>query len=232
MKSLPLKRIDLKRVDFVDQAYRENNVEVMKEKGDSTAANESKTLEPEPAIRVKKRPLASTSKDPEKKSIEVGLDSKDKLYESLESKLQRSGKVPRFEERLRLLKKFKEKHGHCNVPKSYTEKGIGEFSNYVRLVNAGLIEELKHPELKLTKEERMEKLQKLGFRWRFQHSWDEYFRLLQSFKAKTGHCNVPKSDKLSLEYPGLVTWVCKMRDIRDGRRNKLRDQSYSSRRKE
>jgi hypothetical protein len=104
--------------------------------------------------------------------------------------------VQKYEE----LKEFKEKNGNCNVPFS-----SGMMGNWVirqrKLFKQG----------RLT-EDRINKLNELGFQWSvfsqesYQELWDQKWRELRDWKEKVGHCNVSaKSGKLG-------RWIAKQRD--------------------
>ena len=61
-------------------------------------------------------------------------------------------------------------------------------------------------------EERLRRLEEIGFQWKVKHKmkryydkqWDSMFEKLKVFKEKNGHCNVPKRNPSDLK---LGTWV-------------------------
>ena len=98
------------------------------------------------------------------------------------------------------LAAFKKRHGHCAVQTdSKDQEQLGRW-----------VASQRHR--KRINSLRQWQLDKLGFAWsasdRF---WNLMFRMLGSFKAKYGHCNVPANSK---EYPDLATWVASQRDRR------------------
>jgi predicted helicase len=79
------------------------------------------------------------------------------------------------------LCKFKEEHGHCDVPK---KAGLGYWLGTQRKA-------YKNNELS---RERIQTLEKIGFSWNTRKDkWDENFGRLVAFKKKHGHCDVPRT---------------------------------------
>ena len=94
------------------------------------------------------------------------------------------------------LVEFKEKHGHCNVPRQYKENPqLGRWVNNQRWAecNGKLVPERKR------------QLDELGFVWSksSDEAWEEMFRQLEEFQMEQGHCNVPQQ----YENPKLGWWV-------------------------
>ena len=86
------------------------------------------------------------------------------------------------------LKAYKEKNGHCNVPRSE-----GKFGRWV-MEQRGL-----YKACKLSKE-RIDALKEIGFVWdAHEAAWRLQFEELKAYKEKNGHCNVPRV-KGSWEY--------------------------------
>ncbi len=94
------------------------------------------------------------------------------------------------------LSNFKNKHGHCNVPKEYPEnKRLGGWVANQRTKNS---------KNKLASD-RIDKLNQLGFSWNtLISSWEDMFTALKEFQKTNGYCNVPKDSK---QYPKLGIWV-------------------------
>jgi len=92
-----------------------------------------------------------------------------------------------FDEVIRLLIEYKEKHGDCLVPTSYvTENGI----------RLGTIVINIRRNTRRTNEEERAKLDSLGFVWRVKDvplSFDEIVRILTEYKEKHGNCLVPRT---------------------------------------
>ena len=100
--------------------------------------------------------------------------------------------VQGWEKRYLLLKRFQEREGHCNVPQLHKEDGanLGTWVDRQR--------QLKRKE-KL-KSDRQKMLEEIGFEWvlierSVQVPWEERFYMLNQFKKREGHCNVPQSHK-------------------------------------
>ncbi|OEU11236.1 hypothetical protein FRACYDRAFT_150337, partial [Fragilariopsis cylindrus CCMP1102] len=89
-----------------------------------------------------------------------------------------------WEENFASLEKFNEKVGHCNVPRYYIEKGLnlGRWLDTQRANRKkGIIDDGRERRLEIA-----------GVIWEpFSHQWEEIFALLETFKQKHGHCNVP-----------------------------------------
>ena len=98
------------------------------------------------------------------------------------------------------LARFKEEHGHCDVPQGWSENPqLGKWTNRQRTV-------FKRGELS---PDRLERLEALGFNWGTVATFRErMFSELARFKEEHGHCDVPA--KWS-ENPQLRTWVNKQR---------------------
>jgi hypothetical protein len=97
-----------------------------------------------------------------------------------------------WEEIFSLLKQFKTREGHCNVPQLHKEDGanLGVWVNNQR--------QLKRME-KLDSD-RQKILEEIEFEWarvgnRGNAPWGEILSSLKQFKKREGHCNVPQSHK-------------------------------------
>ncbi len=106
-------------------------------------------------------------------------------------------------QRLEDLKRFKEEHGHCNVPSRYQPNpALGHWVASVRY-------EKKHGTLAA---EKVRRLDALAFCWERNTAiatvWKQRVYDLKSFKKEHGHCNVPG------HYPpnrSLGIWVSNLR---------------------
>ena len=110
-------------------------------------------------------------------------------------------KLDRWEARLEELKEFKEKHGHCNVPKKNSGGGLGSWVDYQRRVGK--------EEFQRRNAAQFQKLEELGFQWdmvKLSNKWETWFRALKEFKEEHSHCDVPR--KL---VGGLGFWVMRQR---------------------
>lgn len=109
----------------------------------------------------------------------------------------------KFEHNFHLLKQYKKKYGHCNVPdKSKDYPKLGRWCTFQRKWKKR--SPLEYPP------DRLEKLNELGFSWavhdeRFEHK----FQQLEQYYKKHGHCNVRGS-----EDEALAHWCSKLRTAR------------------
>ena len=117
--------------------------------------------------------------------------------------------IERFEHRLKDLRLFKKKHGHCNVPKRYKDDpSLGKWAGSMRYAYNQIQLGLK-PQHCLT-QARIEKLEEIGFQWKIRNnSFDRNLAKLQKFKVKHGHCDVPA---LYEDDPSLGRWAGRMRE--------------------
>ena len=84
------------------------------------------------------------------------------------------------------LKVYKEREGHCRVPKNWKEDGfpLGGWVTHQR------------PRANSLSKERRKRLDDLGFVWNIlEADWEEGFSHLKIYKDREGHCRVPTSHK-------------------------------------
>jgi hypothetical protein len=98
-----------------------------------------------------------------------------------------------------LLKKFKKREGHCDVPVLHTEDGIKLGTVLLRqrdLKKAGKLDP-----------HRQKILDEIGIDWvrDGKRLWEPMFSQLERFKKREGHCNVPRSH--TEDGMKLGTWV-------------------------
>lgn len=104
------------------------------------------------------------------------------------------------EEQFENLKKYKEKHGHCNVSQYCKEfPGLGRWVLKQRVYyNKNQLEQVK-----------IDQLESIGFCWEPRDpKWNQRVAELKSFKLKYGHCNVPAQWEENIN---LGTWVFNLR---------------------
>jgi hypothetical protein len=109
-----------------------------------------------------------------------------------------------FEGRCEDLIEFKERHGHCRVPRGWRENV--ELSNWVR--------NLRRKKIRGTlSSEKIAKLEELGFVWRKERkdSWEEHFLQLIEFNERFGHCRVSRNWKENVK---LGQWVQSLRRLK------------------
>jgi superfamily II DNA or RNA helicase len=102
------------------------------------------------------------------------LDAVGFLWDVLEAK---------WEEGFAALKTFKALKGHCNVPTGHDE-GTFKLGQWVNV---------QRNEKDVMSAERKQQLDAVGFVWDARKNrWEEMFAALKTFKAREGHCDVPK----------------------------------------
>jgi hypothetical protein len=87
-----------------------------------------------------------------------------------------------------LLKQFKKREGHCNVPCSHT----GDRANLETWASRQRQLERK---VKLDPDWK-KRVEEIGFECGTSATWDELHALLQQFKKREGHFNVPQQSKI------------------------------------
>ena len=126
-----------------------------------------------------------------------------------------------FDKRIEELKRFKEKHGHCDISQSKSSKeynSLAQWSTSMRCAYKG------NAKSKLP-EDRIRRLEEIGFKWNLSSSTDrsdisflERIEELKRFKDKHGHCNVSRSMS-SQEYNSLVQWSANTRCAYNAKEN-------------
>jgi hypothetical protein len=86
-----------------------------------------------------------------------------------------------WEEMFGALVEFEKQHGHCNVPRDWSEN-----SKLARWVT-----NLRTRKKRLS-EDQILRLEAIGFEWdALDANWEEMFKVLVEFRDENGHCNVP-----------------------------------------
>jgi len=98
------------------------------------------------------------------------------------------------------LSKFKEKNGHCNVPKQCTFSTLGSWVRAQR-------NNYKYGTLS---SKMIAKLNAIEFNWDSTDSWEILYQTLCEFKHKYGHCNVPCTYSENIV---LARWVSMQRQL-------------------
>jgi len=113
-----------------------------------------------------------------------------------------------WESMFETLKKYKNEHGDCNVPRDWEEP---------KLVNWISTQRTRYRNKNITKDQ-IKRLEDIGFEWtvifgKVYKNWESMFETLKKYKDEYGDCNVP----LGWDNPKLVNWV---RVQRNNYRNK------------
>jgi hypothetical protein len=115
---------------------------------------------------------------------------------------------PSGEGHLSELAEYRKIHGHCNVPRNYSENSkLGKWVGTQRM-NYRLHLEGKTSSITFS---RIQELECLGFEWNSHGatSWGDRFSELAEYQSIRGHCNVPKGYS---ENAKLANWVRAQRD--------------------
>jgi hypothetical protein len=107
-----------------------------------------------------------------------------------------------WEDRLGELADYRKIHGHCNVPRSYSEN-----SKLGRWVDTQKRQYRLHLGEKTSSMTvfRIQELESLGFEWdSYGAAWEDCLSELADYCKEHGHCNVPQSYS---ENPKLGRWV-------------------------
>ncbi|WP_257616739.1 helicase associated domain-containing protein, partial [Chlamydia suis] len=106
-----------------------------------------------------------------------------------------------WEENFLELQRFREEHGHCNVPSVYPQNpflGVWVCVQRKRFKKGKLAED------------RVARLEEIGFVWDvLEEEWKKNFLELHRFREEHGHCNVPS---VYPQNPSLGVWVCDQRE--------------------
>ena len=141
--------------------------------------------------------------------VNVQRNTKDTMSVERKQRLDAIGFIwdaleARWEDGFAALKQFKAREGHCKVPRGHRE-GILPLGNWVAI-------QRHYP----MSNERKQRLDAIGFIWDPHTSeWEDGFAALKQFKAREGHCIVPRGHREGTY--GLRTWVGSQRT----RKNKL-----------
>jgi hypothetical protein len=111
-----------------------------------------------------------------------------------------------WEEAFNLLRKIRDKQGHCRIAQKLNIDGVrlGSWVNRQRNLYAK----------NQVEAERFRRLSSLGFSWDpLNEQWDEAFEALQKFHKREGHCRAPKGFKEN--GISLGRWVNKQRSRKD-----------------
>lgn len=149
------------------------------------------------------------------KKIQLGERPKPNLTQANIEKLEEMGfewtqvfPNQSFDANIAKLKKFRQKHGHCNVTQQ--NKDDPSLGRWVRTMRSAFkqIQLGKNTRTKLT-QSMIKQLEDLGFQWEIRNlSFATNITKLRNFKEKYGHCNVPNRYK---EDPSLGHWVSDIR---------------------
>lgn len=130
-----------------------------------------------------------------------------------------SNKQKSFEKRFQDLMAFRAEFGHCNVPKSSSNKknskyySLGLWCSHIRISYRTIKRGGKPREYKLTTDQ-IDRLENAGFDWNPSKglTFEQRFEQLMAFKAEFGHCNITgKSVSTMSKYKSLGAWCDNMR---------------------
>jgi hypothetical protein len=114
--------------------------------------------------------------------------------------------VSTWEDRLSELSNYRKTHGHCNVPRNYSENT--KLANWVPYQRCQYRWKLEGKTSSMTLS-RIQQLESLGFAWDSRGAtWEDCLSELADYSKIHGHCNVPQ--KYS-ENTKLAKWVTSQR---------------------
>jgi hypothetical protein len=96
-----------------------------------------------------------------------------------------------FDNRFNDLMAFKAKYGHCSVPLDDENASLGRWCSELRS-SYKKIQNNQKPKNKLS-DEQIQRLNDAEFKWCLQSKFENRFNDLMAFKAKYGHCDVPRN---------------------------------------
>lgn len=114
-----------------------------------------------------------------------------------------------FQDKLRELRAFKEKHGHCQVPTAKAG-ALGRWVNAQRVAYSARSKGPQSPSAYVLTQSRIDALNDVGFVWKIKDrtTFEARFEELKAFKAVHGHTKVPQHYQ---ENKPLGKWVTKQR---------------------
>jgi hypothetical protein len=122
-----------------------------------------------------------------------------------------------FDERFKELIAFKAEFGHCNVPQTRSSnnkyRSLGLWCSNMRQSYKVIKEGGITRNNKISKAD-IQRLENAGFEWKNlckTFTFDDRFKDLMAFKAKFGHCNVPKTKSSNNKHHSLGLWCGDMR---------------------
>jgi len=173
-------------------------------KNEDIETDASKNAEPPVHIagtaseRKRKSSAASDASTLPKKQMKVKTDKDNSTQQS------KTG----FDERCNQLLRFKEEFGHCNIPKRYAgNPSLGEWCSHTRSAYKKIQKGMKANSN--LSQDRIERLEEIGFQWKVNVTFEERCHELIAFKEEFGHCNVTRRYAGN---PSLGQWC---RDIRN-----------------
>jgi len=149
-------------------------------------------------------------------------DDNDEYIEARTVQVRKKRVYKTFDAWFKELEAFKEKNGHCNVPRTRNKNpdyySLGLWCKSIRQVYRGN----RRGRCKLTTAN-ITALEGIGFQLTSKNigtpkSFDAWFKELEAFKEKNGHCNVPRTRKKDAEYYSLGIWCHNIRQVYRGNR--------------
>jgi hypothetical protein len=105
-------------------------------------------------------------------------------------------RIDQWDEAFEALHKFKNREGHCRVPRGYKDAGVA-LASWVT-TQRRIKNKLSH--------DRIKRLESVGFCWDpFIEQWEKAFAMLKEYFAREGHHRVPQ--KLVVDGIRLGSWV-------------------------
>ena len=135
----------------------------------------------------------------------------------------RNEEMSSFQKNIATLKEFREKHGHCNIPKNHPDQTLYCWTQRMG-VSYRFIQEGKKPPYNLQPDE-IKQLTDLDFDFRKskKKSWDTWFEQLEEYKQRHGHVNVRNTK----EDNPLYMWCYRMNYAYNERKRNIKPRHSS-----
>lgn len=200
--------------DFIQQPTQLKSSE---QSDDSIAFN----VEPQPSTVMSfnsKKRARDVSDDETTQASQESSTSREKRF--------RPYQAGQWSEKFQELCEYREKHGHCLVPHTYSENLA--LARWVKRQRYQYKLMMENKPSTMTKE-RVKALEDIGFVWDSQGAaWGERLEELEDFRKTYMHCNVPSNYS---DNPRLATWIkCQRRQYKlyiDGKPSNMTPQRIS-----
>jgi hypothetical protein len=193
---------------------------------DEESENDSSPLERRvvDAVQQFQHEMVSSDEESENDSTPSAQVHVDAVQQKSGNERKRSAPIVQsLDDRFNDLLAFKAKYGHCDVPLTGENTSLGRWCNKLR-VSYKKMQHNEMPNMKIS-DELIQRLNDAEFKWSLRGNFDNRFNDLMAFKAKYGHCDVPRKNA------SLGQWCSEMRSsykkIQNNqmpRRNKLSDE--------
>lgn len=162
-------------------------------------------------------------KDGSRRNTKVVEEASLNTKSSVSSPSKDLEEVSSFQKNIATLKEFREKHGHCNIPKNHPDQTLYCWTQRMGM-SYRFIQEGKKPSYNLQPDE-IKQLTDLDFDFRKskKKSWDTWFEQLKEYKQRHGHVNVRNTK----EDNPLYMWCYRMNYAYNDRKRNIKPRHRS-----